>query len=337
MRFDRFMGMALYEPDLGYYARPGRLVGREGDFFTSVSVGSLFGRLLAGYLAAWRAEKAGPWRVLELGAHDGSLAKDVLQELSAAQPVAFGEMEYVIIEPLPALAERQRERLAGFGDRVRIVARIEELEPRSGILLGNELIDALPCRIVESTGDDWWEIGVDHQQGEFRWKPIGPAGEIADHLPVRPAGYRTEVRPDLTSFLAPLVSRIGGGRMLWIDYGFQADDYYADGRSEGTLQTYHQHRADNAPLVAPGSRDITAHVDFTALQQASEALGGRVIRFENQARFLTELARPLLLSLEGRTDGEVMKVVRQFQTLTHPGQLGSRFQVMEVDFSGGST
>lgn len=331
------MARALYEPELGYYAQPGRLVGREGDFFTSVSVGSLFGRLLASHLAAWCGEKIGPWRVLELGAHDGSLAKDILEELRVSHPTAFAEMEYVIIEPLPALAARQREKLAEFGETVRIAAGVEALEPRSGILLGNELIDALPCRIVESTGDGWQEIGVGQHQGELEWKPLEAAGEITDHLPSRPVGYRTEVRPDLESFLAPLVSLMDGGRMLWVDYGFEADDYYADGRSEGTLQTYHQHRADDAPLANPGSKDITAHVDFTALKLALEALGGEVIRFENQARFLTALARPLLLSLEGRTDDEAMKVVRQFQTLTHPGQLGSRFHVMEADFSGGTT
>ena len=125
--------------------------------------------------------------------------------------------------------------------------------------------------------------------------------------------------------------------MLWIDYGFEADDFYAEGRSEGTLQTYQQHRKGGDPFLDPGSMDITAHVDFTALGRAGDSLGGRVVRFENQARFLTELARPLLLSLEGRTDEETVKVVRQFQTLTHPGQLGSRFHVMEIAFGSQAT
>lgn len=332
------MARALYEPESGYYARPGRLVGRSGDFFTSVSVGSLFGRLLAAHLAAWRGGKSGPWRILELGAHDGSLARDVLAELAGAHPAAFAEVEYAIIEPLPALAARQRETLSEFAEVVNIVNAAEDLAPRRGILIANELIDALPCRIVEATEDGWVEMGVDlGSEGNFEWKVIGDAGEIAAHLPARPPGYRTEVRPDLESFLSPLADRIGQGRMLWVDYGFEADDYYADGRSEGTLQTFVKHRSDNAPLDAPGSKDITAHVDFTALGAACESLGGRVVRFENQARFLTEVARPLLLSLEGRMDEEVAKVVRQFQTLTHPGQLGSRFHVMEVDFSGETT
>lgn len=332
------MARALYEPDLGYYARPGRLVGRDGDFFTSVSVGPLFGRILAAYLADWSTANPGPWRILELGAHDGSLAKDVLDELAASHPKAFSEVEYAIIEPLSSLATRQKGTLARFADRVRIVEHAGELDAKVSVVLGNELIDALPCRIVESSKEGWQEIGVGLDEGgAFQWQEMGSAGEIAARLPDQLPGYRTEVRPGLEGFLESLVPVIGPGRMLWIDYGFEADDYYADGRTEGTLQTYQQHRKDDDPLSDPGSKDITAHVDFTALGRAAEALGGRVLRFENQARFLTAVARPLLLSLEGRTDEEMAKVVRQFQTLTHPGQLGSRFHVMEIAFDRPAT
>lgn len=332
------MERALYEPDLGYYARPGRLVGREGDFFTSVSVGALFGRLLARYLAGWWDGSGGPWRILELGAHDGFLAHDILSELSIEFPAAFAEVEYAIIEPLPALRDRQRETLAKFGEAVRLVENAAELDSKPGVVVGNELIDALPCRVVESTGEGWCEQGVDlSDNGEFVWCSMGAPEGLFERLPARPAGYRTELRPDMEEFLAGLLPHVEGGSMLWIDYGFEGDDFFAEGRSEGTLQTYLKHRKGGDPLTDPGGMDITAHVDFTALGQAAEALGGRVTRFENQARFLTELARPVLLSLEGRTDEDAMKVVRQFQTLTHPGQLGSRFHVMEIDFSGRST
>ena len=332
------MDRALYEPEQGYYARPGRRVGREGDFFTSVSVGPLFGKLLARHLARWRDGRGGPWRILELGAHDGSLARDVLDALSSDFPEAFAELEYVIIEPLPTLESRQRESLAPFQDRLRIVRRPDEIEPRQGVLVANELIDALPCRVVESSGDGWQEMGVGlDEAGEFRWCSVGDAAEIAGHLPRRPAGYRTEVRPNLEAFLAPLVPLISGGTMLWIDYGFEAEDYYAEGRSEGTLQCYRQHRKGSDPLVDPGEVDITAHVDFTSLKSVIEALGGKVTRFENQARFLTEVGRDFLLSLEGRTDDETMRFVRQFQTLTHPAQLGSRFHLMEASFDPAAT
>ena len=122
--------------------------------------------------------------------------------------------------------------------------------------------------------------------------------------------------------------------MLWIDYGFERDDLYHPARAEGTLRTFHGHRAGGDPLEDPGSRDITAHVDFTALREALESLGAEVTRFENQSRFLTRVARPWLLSLEGRTDPATARLLRNFQTLTHPAQLGGRFYVMEAVLRG---
>jgi SAM-dependent MidA family methyltransferase len=153
-------------------------------------------------------------------------------------------------------------------------------------------------------------------------------------VPLRAPGYRTEVRPDLAPFLAPLAAAVTPGRMLWVDYGFEREELYDPARREGTLRTYRSHRAGEDPLEAPGEQDITAHVDFTALREALQRLGGRILRFENQSRFLTAVARPWLLSLEGRRDPGTAKLLRQFQTLTHPAQLGSRFLVMEAAFGG---
>lgn len=327
LRFDRFMAAALYDPEAGYYAAGSGQVGRDGDFFTSVSAGPLFGQLLATRLvAAWR-EIGSPdtWRILEIGAHHGHLAADILDAL----PEDVGEFEYTIIEPLPRLAEAQREHL---GERVRIVGSPHDLEPAPGFLVANEVIDALPCRLVESTGTGWHELGVSlDADGAFHFLSLGPAEPaLVQALPERPAGYRTEVRADLQSFLRPYARLLSPGGMLWIDYGYERDDYYAPDRREGTLRTFSKHRAGDDPLDTPGSRDISAHVDFTALREALEACGGEILRFENQGRFLTEIARPWLLSLEGRTD--LAKLMRNFQTLTHPAQLGSRFHIMEARF-----
>jgi SAM-dependent MidA family methyltransferase len=326
--FDRFMAAALYDPQGGYYARAAGQVGRSGDFFTSVSVGPLFGRLLATHAAAaWReAGRPERWRIVELGAHDGRLAADLLDALPEIDAAAAAATEMVIIEPLEALAAAQRERL---GDRARIVTRADELDPRPGLLLANEVLDALPCHLVESTGNGWLEIGVGlDPRGGFVFQALGPAGVLADALPPRPAGYRSEVRTGLTDLLRNLLPALSPARMLWIDYGYERDDYYAEGRREGTLRTFSKHRAGDDPLDAPGTRDISAHVDFTALREAVEACGGEVLRFESQGKFLTETARPWLLSLEGRTD--VTAAVRQFQTLTHPAQMGGRFHVFEA-------
>jgi SAM-dependent MidA family methyltransferase len=329
LSFADFMALALYDPARGYYARPDRAIGRRGDFYTSVSAGPVFGDLLARHFAHWADALGRPARIVELGAHDGTLAADLLGALDRHLPA--GEIEYAIIEPLDALARRQRETLAAFDNRVRIVADAADLDPRPTLVFGNEVLDALPFRVVESAADGWRERGVGPgADGGLAWHDLGPAGDLAADLPPRPPGYRTEVRPDLEAFLRPLVRLLDPGRMLWIDYGFERDDYYHESRTEGTLRTYAAHRAGDDPLDSPGEHDLTAHVEFTALREALEALGGTVARFESQGRFLTELARPWLLEMDGRSDPAAASLLRNFQTLTHPGHLGGRFQVMEA-------
>jgi SAM-dependent MidA family methyltransferase len=330
--FPDFMGAALYDPQEGYYARPAGQVGKAGDFITSVSVGPLFGRLLARHIAAWHLKIGAPerWRIIELGANDSSLAGDIITALERLS--ADAGLEYVIIEPLPRLAQDQRKRLPGVA--VHDSAAPLASDPLPSFVLGNEVIDALPFHVIESDGTQWLELGVTaDESGAFHWHPLGPAApEVAGHLPVRPAGYRTEARSGVRDFLKPLAAAMAGGRMLWIDYGFPRDDYYHESRTTGTLRTFSRHRAGEDPLDAPGEIDITAHVDFTGLAEEIHDVGGQVVRFEPQGRFITHVARPWLLEMEGRTDDTAKKELRAFQTLTHPGHLGSRFHVMEAEF-----
>lgn len=325
--FARFMNVALYAPDGGYYSAPGRMIGREGDFFTSVSAGPVFGELLARHVAA--VAPAGDFHIVELGAHHGTLARDILETLGRDFPETAARARYTIVEPLASLRAVQKETLKPW--QVGFHERIHELSAGDGILIANELIDALPCHVLESDGMGWLEMGVGLDGGgRFRWETLGPAGALAEGLPMRAAGYRTEVRPGFQDFLEPLARCVS--RMLFIDYGFEREELLDPARSEGTLRTYRKHQAGDDPLVDPGKRDITAHVDFTALREAVERLGGDVVRFENQSRFLTALARPCLLEKEGRTDEATRKWVRNFQTLTHPAQLGARFHVIEAVF-----
>ncbi|MFM2243692.1 MAG: hypothetical protein RLZ97_2548 [Verrucomicrobiota bacterium] len=329
--FPRFMAEALYAADGGYYSAPGRMIGRAGDFFTSVSAGPVFGELLARHMAA--VAPAGDFRIVELGAHHGTLARDVLETLERDFPETAARARYTLVEPLAALRAVQKETLKPW--QVDFHERIDEMAAGDGILIANELIDALPCHVLESDGAGWQEIGVGLSAvGDFQWQALGPAGALAEGLPTREAGYRTEVRPGLEDFLEPLSKRVS--RMLFIDYGFEREELLDPARSDGTLRTYRNHQAGDDPLVDPGKCDITAHVDFTALREAVERLGGDVMRFENQSRFLTALARPCLLEREGRTDESTRKWVRNFQTLTHPAQLGARFHVMEAVFQGRS-
>ncbi|QJE97647.1 class I SAM-dependent methyltransferase [Luteolibacter luteus] len=327
------MAAALYDPEEGYYARPAGQVGRAGDFFTSVSVGPLFGRLLAECVMEWYREAGKPprWRLVELGANDGTLAMDLHAALKEMVGGGSG-LEHVVIEPLPQLAAALREKCGGF-------LRVEDSsgplaeDPLPSFVLGNEVLDALPFHVIESNGQAWEEMGVSLEGDAFAWAGIGPAPTgLVEGIPVFPAGYRTEVRDNFPEFLAPLVGAMASGRMLWIDYGFPRDDYYHESRTKGTLRTFSQHRAAEDPLQSPGEIDITAHVDFTAVEEAIEALGGKVTLFERQGRFLTHCARPWLMSMDGRTDAEAMKAVRAFQTLTHPGQLGASFHMMIAEW-----
>jgi SAM-dependent MidA family methyltransferase len=338
------MAAALYEPGLGYYARGTRQVGREGDFFTSVSVGSLFGGLLARrFLREWReAGTPGRWRIIECGAHDGTLAADVLAALSALEPDAFRCLEYVIPEPLASLQAAQRKTLASFPETVRFLRDPLELaaDPLPGLAFGNELLDALPCHIVERHEGRWLEcrVGIS-EDGRLIWEP----GEISDPLLLSalaplggdfPEGYRTEVRTCFRSFLEPLARSLESGLMLWVDYGFARPDYYQPGRTSGTLRTFFNHQAGENPLERPGETDISAHVDFTALAEAAASLGGQATLFQNQGTWLTGIARDWLLEQEGNPQPALL---RQFQTLTHPAQLGGGFHVLELSWTHPAT
>lgn len=328
------MSAALYDPEHGYYAREVRQVGRAGDFFTSVSVGPVFGALLARRFLQWWETGSSDrrWRILELGAHDGTLAEDILSTLRSIAPEAFRHLEYVIIEPLPNLSRAQRERLSGFGETVTLVRGLEELDVRSGIAFGNELLDALPFHVIEWHGGSWTECHVGWMDGRFEWITNQALSKEVAHAtePLKgpfPEGYRTEIRTGFPELLASLADVLGSGLLIWTDYGFARPDYYSADRTRGTLRTFRKHQAGENPLVDPGTMDITAHVDFSHVAEAAIAIGMTPACFSDQGSWLTRLAAPWLQSMENRPDPSS---IRQLQTLIHPSHLGNRFHVLEL-------
>lgn len=337
--FPEFMAEALYHPELGYYACEPRQVGRGGDFYTSVSVGPLFGELLARrFLKEWenlgRPER---WRVIECGAHDGTLAADILSTIERLGPKAYAGLEYVIPEPLPRLRVAQEMSLAIFGENVRITADLDEIvgNPLPGIVFGNELLDALPFHVVEWNGRHWQERRVAPRDDGFAWEncEISVPGlrEALDLIGNDfTVGYRTELRTNFREFLEPLTRCLTRGLFIWPDYGFARPEYYHPARNEGTLRTFSKHRAADNPLVSVGEIDITAHVDFTAVAEAAISLGVVPTAFRNQETWLTEVGREWLLSLEGNSD---LEKLRQFQTLTHPAHLGGCFHILELTWN----
>jgi SAM-dependent MidA family methyltransferase len=337
LSFTDFMATALYEPTLGYYARGTRQVGRGGDFFTSVSVGPLFGELLARrFIKEWESlGSPGKWRIIECGAHDGTLAADVLRTLQKLAPQAFAAIEYCIPEPLPRLQSSQREALVEFSESLRFIRDCAELvaEELPGIAFGNELLDALPFHVVEYCGGDWWECRVaTATSGELIWENH-PVTDVLLRQALKqlgedfPEGYRTEIRTNYQDFLTPLTRCLSSGLLLWLDYGFARPEYYHPGRSAGTLRTFSSHKAGEDPFDRPGEIDITAHVDFTAVAEMAILLGAQPAHFSSQGSWLTDQARGWLLAQEGSPD---LPGLRQFQTLTHPAHLGGSFHALEI-------
>ncbi len=337
--FPEFMAAALYDPADGYYAKGSRQVGRAGDFFTSVSVGPLFGELLARRFAReWRGwGSPARWRIIEFGSHDGKLAADVLAGLLKIDPAAYAALGYVIPEPLPMLQQAQRETLGKFGERVVHAVDLLGLaeDPLPGIAFGNEVLDALPFHVVEWRDGRWCDCRVALDDDvNFQWQlgeSIADPSVAADLTEIGaafPDGYRTEVRVNFQHFMEPALRCLSQGLLLWIDYGFGRSDYYHPQRTQGTLRTFSNHRAGDDPLANPGEIDITAHVDFTAVAEAGVALGCQPAPIRDQGGWLTDLARDWLLELEGNPQPSLL---RQFQTLTHPGHLGLKFQVMEIE------
>ncbi len=325
--FARFIELALYHPQLGYYASGRAKIGRGGDFYTNVSIGPVFGRVLAGqFREMWRhlGQPAG-FCLVEQGAHDGQLAADVLSALPDLP------LQYWIVEPSASLRELQQETLRGRA--VRWAESLEDLPTFDGVHFSNELVDALPFHLVQSTGDTWEELFVVSHQDGFAFRPAAPSPALRDDLrefPSRPAGTIAEVRPVVRGWLGALGKKIRTGWVLVVDYGLSREKLHAPHRREGTFSCYQGHRRDAKPLEDPGNKDITAHVDFTALMAAARENGFRVEGFADQHHFLVGASESLLKSLDGPPDSASQKLLRTLQTLLHPESMGTQFHYLAL-------
>lgn len=334
MPFSEFMDRALYHPRLGYYRNGGQRFGAGGDFVTAPELGGLFALGLSRHLAV-AAERLGPdWVLLELGAGSGALARDLLAALP--QPPAT----YRILETSAALRQVQSETLAGLDPALR--ERVEWVdtppsEAFQGVILANEVIDALPAALFGITEDAPVEYTVGVDGDAFAWRTAPPRPRIAaavDELLAKlpqplPAGYRSEIRPDLPAWLAAISQPLARGWLCLIDYGYARHEYYHPTRKAGTLTCHYRHRAHFEPLWRPGLCDITAWVDFTALGETAEALGLTVAGFVSQAEFL--LGLNILDALPGETDTRRhMALAHELKQLVLPGEMGERFRVMAL-------
>jgi SAM-dependent MidA family methyltransferase len=336
------MELALYCPQLGFYERKSDSVGRRGDFYTSVSTGSLFGELLAFQFAEWwgtefRSQNS-EVRIVEVGAHDGKLAADILRWLREHRPELFARLNYVIHEPSEMRRAWQAATLREFTDHVRwhnstLDARRSTLPT---IFFSNELFDAFPVHRLgwDARAQNWFEWGVACDCEKFIWMRL-PLSTINYQLSTSsallaalPDGYTIEVSPAAENFYRTAAENLSHGKLVTIDYGHAtADEVFAPGRLHGTLRAYRDHRVSDDLLAHVGAQDLTAHVNFSALQTVGEQAGLRTESFQTQAQFLTAIAARAWKNPATFSEWDAAHT-RQFQTLTHPEHLGRAFRVL---------
>ncbi len=333
------MQRALYDPADGYYNRSLQQIGRHGDFFTSVSVGSFFGELLAFQFARWMEGLTLDGKnvqCVEAGAHNGQLASDILAALEDSEPQLFASLQYWIVEPSAARRAAQQSTLSRFAN-VRWFNSLVEIQSRvTGVVFSNELLDAMPVHVFrwDAAARRWSEMGVGVSEERLHWKPL-PAPTITppqlpdELLAVLPDGYSVELSPAAAQWWGDAAVAIANGKLMTIDYGGILEELLSPGRTSGTLRAYSRHRLAQDILENPGEQDITAHVNFSEIRRVGQAVGLKTETFTTQSQFLTTIAREMWT----RTGSWPQNQVRQFQTLTHPEHLGRPFRVL-VQLSG---
>jgi SAM-dependent MidA family methyltransferase len=347
--FARFMELALYCPETGYYETQKDTIGSRGDFYTSASTGELFGELLAFQFANWleelRIADCG-LQIVEAGAHDGKLAKDILSWLQLNRPKLFEQLKYVIIEPSAHRQEWQRKTLKQFPPRIRWLSRFNDstIQRFNGIIFSNELLDAFPIHRYgwNAKNKKWFEWGVTVEGKKFVWAKIQKpeAGSRKPELifpsalcplpsaflAILPDGYTIETSPAAENWWREAAGILERGKLLAIDYGLTADELFLPSRTNGTLRAYLRHHVSDDLLANAGEQDLTAHVNFSTIQKVGEEGGLKTELFSTQTKFLTQI---LEKTLADKTFGGWTPVrTRQFQTLTHPEHLGRAFRVL---------
>jgi SAM-dependent MidA family methyltransferase len=333
--FDEYMQACLYEPGLGYYSAGAAKLGKEGDFVTAPEISPLFGRTLARF-AGSLFDQGLPAEILEFGGGSGRLCRDLMQSLGDRL------QRYRMLEPSPDLRQRQQQLLR---DRLSAeqYARIEWLDALppviDGLVLGNEVLDAMPVKVLLRQRNGWRELGVAFEQGRFVWCALPEARQsrealeilsaIGQRLGPLPDGYATELNLNYRPWCRSLADSCGQSVVLMIDYGYPQALYYHPSRTSGTLQCFYRHRVHGDPFVWPGLQDITAFVDFDAFAAAACEAGLAVAGIASQGDFL--IANGLLELPPADEDALArLKTAQQIKTLTLPGEMGEKFKCIAL-------
>lgn len=334
--FADYMDLVLYAPGLGYYSAGAQKFGPAGDFVTAPGLGGVFARCLA-RVAGDALEQLGGGVILEVGGGTGALAADLLEALRARPP-----HQYLLLELSADLRERQRQRLAAqvpeLLDRVQWLDRLPA-GPLTGVLIANEVLDALPVeRFIIQDGKPR-QLGVCLRGGEFAWSAVdAPAAleaevraieqEIGERLP---DGYSSEVSLRQPPWLDALAAVLGRGLALFTDYGYSRREYYHPQRTGGTLACHYRHHWHADPFFLPGLQDITAWVDFSAAARTATAAGLSVAAYTTQAHFL--LATGILQEMEtsiATSQANTQAMAAELRQLLMPGEMGERFKLLAL-------
>ena len=360
--FARYMQLALYEPGLGYYSGGAQKFGRAGDFVTAPLLGPLFAQTLAREVAGLmrgNADSDAPAdtssaapamvpvvtrsvappvapRILEFGAGSGELAGELLAELAR---LGIRLEQYAIVEPSAGLVERQRASIARLApESLSRVAWLDRLPAGfCGLMLANEVLDAMPVHLAGWREEGIVERGVALENGRLAWSERAASGEVlalAQEV-ARSAGiqppYMSELAPAARGWIAALAESLHEGVLLVIDYGFAEREFFHPQRSSGTLMCHYRHHAHADPFLYPGLQDITAHVDFSALARAGRAAGLAVLGYATQANFLVNCG---IMEVLCRTDpadaARYAPLAAGAQTLLSPAEMGELFKVLAL-------
>ena len=339
--FSRFMELVLYAPQYGYYTGGSHKIGNDGDFITAPTLTPLFARTLARQLQELLPQTAG--NIYEFGAGTGQLAADLLNNLSD------GINRYYIIEISPELAARQKDLIQTLAPQAaqKIIHLSALPETFDGIIIGNEVLDAMPVEIIrKDEGSSFEHVGVclDNDRFTYSARPLHDlqlSALASLYFPKISSPYTSELHPQQYAFIRTLASKLEHGCMIFIDYGFDAAQYYHPQRDQGTLIGHYRHHVIHNPFNFIGLADLTAHVNFTDIAQAGTDAGLDLIGYLPQSHFLLNLGITELLAQTGKTDSAAyIREAAAVQKLIDQHEMGELFKVIafgkniNIDWTG---
>lgn len=332
MPFSQYMNLALYAPSYGYYTGGSHKIGEEGDFITAPTLTPLFGQTLASQIAQILPQTDG--NIYEFGAGTGELAAAVLNELAI---LGVKVNAYYVVDVSPELMQRQKEHVDKYAtSQAHLFHHINELpENMDGIILGNEVLDAMPCDVMRWENEKIWQRGVTWGDQGFIWteqeRKVGHLWEAAQKIKPEGDSYISELHLAQQAFIQTLAEKLQRGAMIFIDYGFEESQYYCLERNMGTLIGHYRHHSIHDPFYLPGLCDLTCHVNFTAIAEAAVDFGLDLIGYCNQAYFLLNLGLTTRLQQVGDPETPAfMQAASACQKLLAPNEMGELFKVMAL-------